>query len=440
MSLSTTGSSASPRAAAKQRPARAVFPHDQALRAAARVRAARCGVGAAARRHVRRQSWRRRRPPRRSARDPTSSRAATTSGSGPSAAAARCHACRSESPERRRHPPAPGVPGAVARRSLPGRRPSARAGGAPSPVGLDDDEPGGRGCLERILAEAERRRGTAYDGELAGVVRGREQQQRLHRSGQQPAALEECLLHTGAEVQLFGSGVDPPSWSGLSPVGSSSRASGLPPLAAISRSVTSGAAPGRWSRSSRAAAGSSPRSCSSGMPSGRNGVAASSRAENTRSTRSAPSRRAQNTSASAVAESSQCASSTTHSTVFSSAAVVSRDNVATATRKGSTGGPSSSPNTTRRARACGPGSPSRSRFNGSSSRCRAAKASGASTSSPWVRRTVTSPASVTSASSSADLPTPGSPCTTRLAEPPCRACWSSSFRCAVSRSRPTSTQ
>ena len=237
-----------------------------------------------------------------------------------------------------------------------------------------------------------------------------------------------------------GSGVDPPSWSGLSPVGSSSRASGLPPLAAISRPVTSGATPGRWSRSSRAAAGSSPRSCRSGMPSGRNGVEASSRAENTRSTRSAPSRRAQNTSASAVAESSQCASSTTHSTVFSSAAVVSRDNVATATRKGSTGGPSSSPNTTRRARACGPGSPSRSRFNGSSSRCRAAKASGASTSSPWVRRTVTSPASVTSASSSADLPTPGSPCTTRLAEPPCRACWSSSFRCAVSRSRPTSTQ
>ena len=74
----------------------------------------------------------------------------------------------------------------------------------PHRVGLDDHEPGGRGCLERILAEVERRRGTAYDGELARVVRGREQQQRLHRSGQQPAALEECLLHTGAEVQLFG--------------------------------------------------------------------------------------------------------------------------------------------------------------------------------------------------------------------------------------------
>ena len=43
------------------------------------------------------------------------------------------------------------------------------------------------------------------------------------------------------------------------------------------------------------------------------------------STRSAPSRRAQNSSASAVAESSQCASSTTHSTVFSSAAAVSID-------------------------------------------------------------------------------------------------------------------
>ena len=63
-----------------------------------------------------------------------------------------------------------------------------------------------------------------------------------------------------------GSGIEPPSWSGLSPVGSSSRARGLPPVSAINRSVTSGATPGRRSRSSRAAAGSSPRSWRSGMP------------------------------------------------------------------------------------------------------------------------------------------------------------------------------
>ena len=47
---------------------------------------------------------------------------------------------------------------------------------------------------------------------------------------------------------------------------------------------------------------------------------------------------------------------------FSSAAAVSSDKVATPTRNGSTDGPSSSPNATRRARACGAGSASRSRL------------------------------------------------------------------------------
>ena len=227
----------------------------------------------------------------------------------------------------------------------------------------------------------------------------------------------------------------------LSSVGSSSSASGLPPLSATRRSVTSGA--GAVSQAlieeSRAAAASSPVSWISGMPTGRNGVTAPSRAENTRSTRSAPSRRAQNSSASAVAESNQCASSTTHNTVLSSAAAVSIDKVATATRNGSIEGPSSSPNTTRSARACGTGISSRSRITGSSSRCRAAKANGASTSSPWVRRTSAPSASATSSSSRADLPTPGSPRTTRLLADPCRACSSRSPSCALSSSRPTST-
>ena len=93
-----------------------------------------------------------------------------------------------------------------------------------------------------------------------------------------------------------------------------------------------------------------------------------------------------------MAGSSQWASSTTHSTRFSSAAAVSSDRVATPTRNGSTDGPSSSPNATRRARAWGAGSSSRSRITGRSSRCSAANASGASTSSPWVRSTVASPA------------------------------------------------
>ena len=80
--------------------------------------------------------------------------------------------------------------------------------------------------------------------------------------------------------------------------------------------------------------------------------------------------------------------------------------------------PSSSPNATRSARAWGSGSPSRSLVSGRSSRCSAANASGASTSRPWVRSTVASPAPATSSSSSADLPTPGSPRTTSVpAEP-----------------------
>ena len=56
-----------------------------------------------------------------------------------------------------------------------------------------------------------------------------------------------------------------------------------------------------------------------------------------------------------MAASSQWASSTTHSTVLSSAAVVSSERVAMATRNGSMDGPSSSPNATRRARAWGAG-------------------------------------------------------------------------------------
>ena len=61
-----------------------------------------------------------------------------------------------------------------------------------------------------------------------------------------------------------------------------------------------------------------------------------SRAANTIATRSASRRLVANSSASVEAESSQCASSTTHTTGCSSAASVSIDKVATATRNGST--------------------------------------------------------------------------------------------------------
>ena len=75
-----------------------------------------------------------------------------------------------------------------------------------------------------------------------------------------------------------------------------------------------------------------------------------------------------------MAGSSQCASSTTHSTSCSSAAAVNTVKVATPIRNGSTAGPSSSPNAIRSARACGGGSWDRSRVSGRSSRCSAAYA------------------------------------------------------------------
>ena len=121
----------------------------------------------------------------------------------------------------------------------------------------------------------------------------------------------------------------------------------------MSRWATSsaGASPSVYVEEGAGRVGSRPVRTSSGSPCGSKVSQAPSRAANTMATRSAPSRRAQNSSAPAVAGSSQCASSTTHSTRFSSAAAVSSDRVATPTRNGSTDGPSSSPNATRSARA-----------------------------------------------------------------------------------------
>ena len=237
-----------------------------------------------------------------------------------------------------------------------------------------------------------------------------------------------------------GSGDVPRIWSALSSVGSSSRARGLPCVSATRRTRTSSARPSPRRSSSRACAASGPRPASTiwGMPSGRK-ERSPSRAANTIATRSAPSLRAAKSSASADAGSSQWASSTTHSTVLSSAAEVSIDSVATATRNGSTEGPSSSPNATRSARDWGTGRLSRSRITGRSSRCNAANASGASTSRPWVRSTSASPACATRCSRRADLPMPGSPRTTTLPADPCRAPSTSSVRRALSGSRPTST-
>ena len=191
-----------------------------------------------------------------------------------------------------------------------------------------------------------------------------------------------------------GNGKAPLSWSATSSVGSSSRASGLPPVSARRRSATSseGGRPPRCASSRRAAAGSRPAKCSTGSESGRNppAPASPSRPAKTIATRSACSCRAANSNAFADATSSQCASSTTQRTGRSSAASVSTERVATPTRNGSTGAPaaSSCPNATRSARACGDGSRSQASA-GRRRRCRAANGNGASDAIPVVVRTRT---------------------------------------------------
>ena len=189
-------------------------------------------------------------------------------------------------------------------------------------------------------------------------------------------------------------------------------------------------------------AGSSrPSRRSAAMPSAANSYAGLLRAANTRATRSASSRRAANSRASADAASSQCASSTTPSTTPSSAAALSIDNVATPTRNGSTGAPSCSPNATRSVRAWGPGRCSCHLPRGRSNRCSDPKASGDSTSRPCVRTTCapSATARATRSSTSADLPTPGSPRTTTDWACPCRARSTRAARYARSTSRPCST-
>ena len=149
----------------------------------------------------------------------------------------------------------------LARRWPPGRSPNAPADGEPSRPGVGGEQPGLQGRLECQLRQAQVAAARSEHGELAGVVGGGEQQQRLHRlraavgSGRgrpAPRGLVRC--------SCAGSGEDPSSWAALSSVGSSNSASGLPRVSVMSRSVTSSAraSPRRSSSSARAASGSSP--------------------------------------------------------------------------------------------------------------------------------------------------------------------------------------
>ena len=245
-------------------------------------------------------------------------------------------------------------------------------------------QPGVDRTLHHVVVQSPVRTRTTQHVRLACVVGGREQQQALHRGRQLAAPVQEGLLDPGGEVERRRQCGRALELGCRELAGQLQEGQWVAACLRDSRWATSsaGSAPSLVARRARESSASRPVRTNSASPGASKTAAAPSRAANTIATRSAPSRRAQNNSAPALAGSNQCASSTTHSTRLSSAAAVSSDSVATPTRKGSTEGPSSSPNATRRARAWGGGSCSRSRASGLSRRCSAAKASGASTSSP----------------------------------------------------------
>ena len=206
----------------------------------------------------------------------------------------------------------------------------------------------------------ERRCRSADDGEVAGVVCGREQQQRLYRRRQQPAAVEEGLLDTGGEVQLRRQWRGPAelAWAELG--GQLQQRQWVPtalrdePFGDLRRrQLPRGAVPGaRGQQRGRARS-----AASSAMPSGRNGVAAPSRAENDQeyAIRAKPAGAEQQRVRGRGVEPVRVLDDST-ARCSPRRPAVSIDNVATATRNGSIEGPSSSPNATRSARACGAGS------------------------------------------------------------------------------------
>ncbi len=191
----------------------------------------------------------------------------------------------------------------------------------------------------------------------------------------------------------------------------------MPPVPAISwsRASRESATLERCSSSASAASGSSPEIHSSSRSGASNARTSPSRAANRSTTRSAPSRRAANTSDAAEPASSQCASSTRHSSGRRSDASASSVSTASETRNHSSLSPSSRPSAPRSARACGPGRSSMSPSTGRKSWCRPAYGSCASDSIPRARSTRMSDACSCAFSNSADLPTPASPRITRAA-------------------------
>ena len=200
----------------------------------------------------------------------------------------------------------------------------------------------------------------------------------------------------------------PPGSASVRPSGSSSSASGLPPVSAMIRSRTRSSSGTRITEpsSSRAASADRPRTSSSGKPPK---SPPGSRAAASNPTGSASSLRATNASTWDDARSSHCESSITHSSGRCSATADSRLSTARPTRNRSGASPSRNPNATPSAARCGPGNRSSSPSIGAHTWCRAANASSISDSTPDTRAMPRPAAHSMAYSSSAVLPTPGSP-------------------------------
>ncbi len=188
--------------------------------------------------------------------------------------------------------------------------------------------------------------------------------------------------------------------------------------------------------SSRARASRCPRG--STRSSGKRARASpNSRVANRRAILSANRRRATNVRARADAPSSHCASSTIVKSGRSFAASAKSPRTASPTRNGLGDGPAYRPNATPSASRWGCGSRSARSMNGEHRRWSAANGSSISASTPLVRPTRYPCPASSAYSSSAVLPTPGSPCTTRTPACPPRAVSSSRSSAARSRLRPT---
>ncbi len=209
------------------------------------------------------------------------------------------------------------------------------------------------------------------------------------------------------------------SGSSWSAAGSSRSASGLPSARRrIQSRLVYGTASERVSRIAWEASMSSGPSVSSGMPGAGNSGAKPSRTTRTIPIDSVVRRLAANSSASVESRSSQWASSITTYTGRCAEASTSRFSTARPTwRRWGRPVPSPMPSAVRSASACAAGRfPIRSR-SGCSSIWRPAYDQVCSASTPRVRRTVKPSARGITASTTADLPMPGSPRTTQA--PPC---------------------